>query len=119
MTKAAEPIASAPQREFEASLRAILERFSVGAVRPDELPALADLTRLIAGAAPLEQIRTRFQQLCFDGYLRGALTTVARSMLAAPRGELAVLLSRELVDAVDPELGLHLARAASTLPAWK
>ncbi|MEE9384966.1 MAG: serine/threonine-protein kinase [Nannocystaceae bacterium] len=104
------------EEAFDASLRAIVQAFEVGATRPDELPALAELARLVGSGASLEAIRPRFQRLSFDGYLRGALTTVAQSMLAAPRGELALLLARQLIDAIDPDRGLALARAALTLP---
>ncbi|TPV92581.1 MAG: serine/threonine protein kinase [Myxococcales bacterium FL481] len=106
-----------PGDDFLVVLQEVAARFGADATRPRELPALAELARLVDNHAPLDAIAATFRRLAFDGYLRGAMTTVAESMLASPRGELGLLLARELVDAIDPPLGLALARAALTLPA--
>jgi tRNA A-37 threonylcarbamoyl transferase component Bud32 len=96
--------------------RAVLARFADGATAPEELDELDELARALADRAPLDEVRRRVRQLSHDGYLRGALVQLSESLTRIPRPEVALELALELVDALDPDLGIELARTVLGLP---
>lgn len=98
------------------ALDEVLASFSDGATRPEELPALATLeNELEAGAGPV-QVLPRLRALSHAGYLRGALVVLASAIRKRPSPELALVLARELLDALDPGVGVRLARAVLADP---
>jgi tRNA A-37 threonylcarbamoyl transferase component Bud32 len=96
---------------------ALVERFSEGATLPEEHPQLGELAATVARGAPIAQIQHQLSALSFEGYLRGAVVQLASSLSRHQRPDVALLLARELVDALDRELGLELAQAILALPA--
>ena len=96
---------------FAAATAAILHRFGEGATSPDELPELAILVDELDARLPLAALDTRLRSLSHAGYLRGAVVVVADYLARHPRLDLALRLASELLDALEPELGVDLARA--------
>lgn len=95
---------------------AILARFAAGASSPDEVPGLATLrNRLVRGSGSWE-LAQDLRALSHDGYLRGAVVALAAHLKIHPRIDIALVLARELMDALAPELGIDLARAVLALP---
>jgi len=101
---------------LEELLRAVVARFAEGAALPEEVAELAALERALQRHASLTEIRPLFRDLSHAGYLRGAIVLIAETLRRRPRADLALLLARELADALAPRLGILLARAALTLP---
>jgi len=100
---------------FEDAVRAVLDRFAAGATAPEEHPPLAQLQLGLRTGVAVADLEAQLRQLNFDGYLRGALVLIAESLLGAPRAGVALMLARELMDALDPQLGISVARAVTTL----
>lgn len=97
---------------------AIVGRFAAGASSPEEVPGLAELRRrLRGGEATGWELAQDLRTLSHDGYLRGAVVELAAHLQRNPDVDVALVLARELVDALAPELGITLARAVLTLPA--
>lgn len=103
----------------------VVARFTDGAARPEELPELGRFAAALQGGAPLPALEARLRALSHAGYLRGTLVVLAGELrhgyqggAAAPgaRPELALVLARELLDALDPPLGVRLARAVLADP---
>ena len=94
----------------------IVHRFGEGATHPEELPELAALVHDLANDAPADVIDGQLRALSHAGYLRGALVAMASSLHDRPRGAIALLVSRELMDALALDLGVRLCRAALALP---
>ena len=103
-----------PALDFE--LRAILARLSEGAALPREHPGIAALARRLLEGAPLPEVDRLLRELSHAGYLRGALVSLAAHLRLRPRVELALVLARELCDALAPDLGVALGRALLGLP---
>ena len=101
---------------------AVLRRFADGATLPEEHPGLGRLVDALDGARPLPVIDRLLRELSHAGYLRGAIVAVADRLIRGSRGragarlDLALRLASELLDALDPELGVELARAILTEP---
>ncbi|KIG18232.1 putative serine/threonine-protein kinase pknL [Enhygromyxa salina] len=95
---------------------AILRRFGEGATTPDELPELQLLVDELEAKQPLPLIDARLRALSHAGYLRGAVLAIADHLARHPRLDLALRLASELLDALDPELGVALARAILAVP---
>lgn len=110
----------APRTETETPLQsataAILRRFGEGATTPDDLPELQRLVDELAARLPLAALDKRLRSLSHAGYLRGAVVVIADHLARNPRLDLALRLASELVDALDPELGVELARAILSQP---
>ena len=102
---------------LDEALVAILDRFAEGAALPRELPALANLAQALRRVAPLWMIERLLRELSHGGYLRGALAAIAADLRLRPRADLALLIARELMDALAPDLGVGLCRAVLTLPS--
>ncbi len=98
------------------ALQEIIGRFADGATRPEELPDLQRFAEELRAGRELPVILQRLRALSHDGYLRGALVTMAGAIRVSPRPELALALARELLDALDPALGVRLARAVLAQP---
>ncbi len=99
-------------RPLEGLAAQLVERFSDGATRAEELPALARFREDLLREAPLPRIDAQLRELSEDGYLRGALVIAADVLAHRPRPELALRIASELIDALDPAMGVQLARAA-------
>lgn len=113
---AAQMAQTAPDEPIHQAARALLDRFAEGATLPEEHAPLAELDSVLEQQAPITELQQRLSALSFEGYLRGAVAVMAQALVRKPRADLALLLARELVDALDPDLGIQLARAASALP---
>lgn len=96
--------------------REIVLRFAVGATRPQELPALQAFAEALTQGAPRVDLEARLRDLSHRGYLRGAVVVLASVLEHQRRPELALVLARELTDALDPDLGILLAQTVLTLP---
>lgn len=103
----------------------VVARFADGAARPDELPELGRFASALAQGTPLPALEAQLRALSHAGYLRGTLVVLAGALRrpsdpsisgAAARPELALVLARELLDALDPTLGVRLARAVLAEP---
>ncbi len=105
-----------PPAAFEEALGAVLTRFAEGAALPREHSELAHLARELVQNAPIWILEQRLRELSHDGYLRGALVAIAADLRLRPRPEVALLLAQELLDALDPELGIEVARSLLTIP---
>jgi tRNA A-37 threonylcarbamoyl transferase component Bud32 len=117
-------------RPLHGALDDVVARFADGAARPDELPELGRFAAALRTDAPLPALEAQLRALSHAGYLRGALVVLAGELRRAyqgaaattdapptPRPELALVLARELLDALDPPLGVRLARAVLAEPA--
>lgn len=94
----------------------IIARFGDGAATPAELPALARFAEDLRHGAPLPRLDVQLRELSHAGYLRGALVVAATALHDEPRADLALRVARELIDALDPPLGIRLARVAIARP---
>ncbi len=94
----------------------IVARFADGAARPDELPELGRFAEDVRRGVALADLEAELRTLSHAGYLRGALVVLAGGLRHDPRPELALALARELLDALDPALGVRLCRAVLALP---
>jgi len=101
---------------LQGALDEIIGRFTDGATRPEELPDLQRLADDLYAGRDLSVVSGRLRALSHEGYLRGALVVLATSLRASPRSDLALALARELLDALDPALGVRLARAVLAQP---
>lgn len=101
---------------------AILRRFGEGATAPEDLPELQCLVDELEARLPLPVIDQRIRSLSHAGYLRGAVVVIADRLARDSRETstlrlaLALRLASELLDALDPELGVELARAILAEP---
>ncbi len=98
------------------AVEAILLRFSEGATRAEEHPGIAKLIRDLKESAPASVVDQEIRSLSHDGYLRGAIVAMAAALKRSPQSDLALRLAAELMDALDRELGIQLARAVLQLP---
>lgn len=94
----------------------IARRFAEGAARPEEHPDLAELQRGLRRGVPMSALEPLVRRLSHEGYLRGAMVLMASAVEQSQRSDIALALARELMDAVDPELGIRLARAVLSIP---
>lgn len=96
--------------------RAVIERFSEGATLPEEHGELADLADALSAEVHTAELQQRLSSLSYQGYLRGAVVLMAESLTRHRRADVALLLAHELVDAIDVDAGIELARAVLTVP---
>jgi tRNA A-37 threonylcarbamoyl transferase component Bud32 len=101
---------------FTHAMRRLLERFGEGATLPDEHAGLSRLARALDDDAPAADLARQMSSLSYEGYLRVTVVLLAGVMLERPRADVGLLLAGELVDALDPELGIQVAEATLTLP---
>jgi tRNA A-37 threonylcarbamoyl transferase component Bud32 len=99
-----------------AAATAILRKFGEGATTPDELPELRRFVDDLEAQVPLSTLDARLRELSLAGYLRGAVVAIADHLARHPRLDLALRLASELLDALEPELGVELARAILAAP---
>jgi tRNA A-37 threonylcarbamoyl transferase component Bud32 len=99
-----------------AAATAILRKFGEGATTPDELPELRRFVEDLEAQAPMSTIDARLRELSLAGYLRGCVVAIADHLARHPRLDLALRLASELLDALEPELGVELARAILAAP---
>jgi tRNA A-37 threonylcarbamoyl transferase component Bud32 len=107
------PYAESP---LAAAATAILRKFGEGATTPDELPELRRFVDDLEAQVPLSTLDARLRELSLAGYLRGAVVAIADHLARHPRLDLALRLASELLDALEPELGVELARAILAAP---
>lgn len=91
-------------------LQQVVARFSVGATTPREYGPLAELESSLSQQRPIQEIGAHVATLSLEGYLRGAVTTIAEALLRRPRAAVVLLLCRELNDGLDPQLAVSLAK---------
>lgn len=108
--------ATAPDSPLALVAAAILRRFGEGATTPDELPALRRFVEELDAKAPLALLDAQMRDLSQAGYLRGAVVAVADHLARHARLDVALRLASELLDALEPELGVELARAILATP---
>ena len=106
--------------DADASLKAraedVLREFAVGAAQPHEVGLLEQLRVMLEHGRPAAELSASLSQLSMEGYLRGAVTLLADDLVRRPRAEVALLLARELSDALHPALGVAVARSTLMLP---
>jgi tRNA A-37 threonylcarbamoyl transferase component Bud32 len=105
-------LGDADDRPLDGIAGELVRRFGDGATRPHEYPALARFADDLRRGAPLPRIDARLRELSEAGYLRGAIVVAADALSVDPRPELALRIAAELIDALDPAMGVRLARAA-------
>ncbi len=93
----------------------VIARFADGADTPAEIPQLAQFADALFRGVPISALRSDLAQLGHEGYLRGALVVMATALQQHGRPDVALALARELMDAIDLELGVRLARAVLAL----
>jgi tRNA A-37 threonylcarbamoyl transferase component Bud32 len=94
----------------------VVTRFGQGAARPGEVPRLDRLRDALAHGMSMTALEPELRMLSHEGYLRGALVTMAGVVAQTPRPDVALALGRELMDALDPSLGIRLCRAVLAMP---
>jgi hypothetical protein len=95
---------------------AVLAAFADGAARPHEVARLGAFADALARSAAVTELDPELRALSHAGFLRGAMVVLATSLREAPRADVAVLLARELLDAIDVDLGVRLLHATLALP---
>ncbi|MBX7081285.1 MAG: protein kinase [Nannocystaceae bacterium] len=109
-------IGGAPGHPLATVADAVLARFADGAARPQEVARLGAFADALARGAAIAELEPELRALSHAGFLRGAMVAIATSLRADPRPELALVLARELLDAIDVELGLRMLHALLSLP---
>jgi tRNA A-37 threonylcarbamoyl transferase component Bud32 len=94
----------------------VLARFADGAARPHEVGRLAAFAEALARGEPSATLEPELRALSHAGFLRGAMVTMAATLRTTPRPDVALMLARELLDAIDPELGVRLLHAVLAEP---
>lgn len=94
----------------------ILAAFADGAARPSEVTRLGAFAEALARRAPVAELEPELRALSHAGFLRGSMVAMAAALRSDPRAEVALMLARELLDAIDVELGLRLLHAILALP---
>jgi hypothetical protein len=112
---ALELIGERTEKPVQTVAKQVVQRFAEGASTPDEVRGLASLERAVIAGQPMGALEATIRALIHSGFLRGVLVTLASTLEQIPRADVALVLARELMDAVDPELGIELARAALAL----
>lgn len=110
------PATPRSERPIARASAAVSSRFSEGATLPEELPELQRLAEELDARLPLAALDQRLRSLSHAGYLRGAVVAIADHLVRSPRLDLALRLASELLDALDPELGVELAQAILAEP---
>lgn len=107
---------AASESPLRSATTTILNRFGEGATLPEDLPELQRLVEELDAKLPIAVIDRRLRSLSHAGYLRGAVVVIADHLARNPRLDLALRLASELLDALEPELGVELARAILSEP---
>lgn len=105
-----------PAHPLRALMDEALARFADGAARPHEVARLGAFADALARDAPVTDLDPELRALSHAGFLRGAMVVLAASLRERPRADVAVLLARELLDAIDPDLGVQVLHATLALP---
>ena len=93
----------------------VVARFADGASSPAEVPRLATFAEALAHGTPIGGLGHELRTLSHDGYLRGAMVVMAALLQREPSPGIALALARELMDALDPDLGVRLCRGVLAL----
>ena len=109
-------VSASVESPLQSATAAILRRFGEGATLPEDLPELQRLVDELDARLPLAALDQRLRSLSHAGYLRGAVVVIADHLARNPRLDLALRLASELLDALEPELGVELARAILSEP---
>lgn len=109
-------VSASVESPLQSATAAILRRFGEGATLPEDLPELQRLVEELDARLPLAALDQRLRSLSHAGYLRGAVVVIADHLARNPRLDLALRLASELLDALEPELGVELARAILSEP---
>jgi tRNA A-37 threonylcarbamoyl transferase component Bud32 len=94
----------------------VLARFADGAARPHEVGKLAAFAEALARGEPPAGLEPELRALSHAGFLRGAMVTMAAALRRDPRPDIALMLARELLDAIDPDLGVRMLHAVLAEP---
>ncbi len=94
----------------------VTAQFADGAARPHEVARLGAFADALARHAAVADLDPELRALSHAGFLRGAMVVLATSLREHPRAEVGVLLARELLDAIAPDLGVRLLHATLALP---
>ncbi len=100
-----------PQGPLHEVASELIAKFADGAATPGELPQLAHFHDALQRGVPMSALAADLRRLNHDGYLRGAMVAMATGLQRWGRPDVALALGRELMDAVDPELGVRICRA--------
>lgn len=92
------------------------QKFAHGAASGAEVPRLQAFVDALAAGIPMLSLEGELRALSHAGYLRGALVAMATAVERQGRSDVALALARELIDALDPALGVRLAHALLALP---
>lgn len=104
-------------RPLAAVAAEVVRRFAPGAATPDELPRLRSFHDMLLQGETMAELEGELRMLSHLGYLRAALVTMAAVVERHSRSDVAFVLARELVDAIDLELGVRLFQALLSLRA--
>jgi hypothetical protein len=94
----------------------VVARFADGAATPAELPRLAAFADALRRGVPIGALGPELRTLSHQGYLRGTLVVMASHLQREADAELALAVARELMDALDADLGVRLCRGVLALP---
>ena len=94
----------------------VITRFADGAATPAELPRLAAFADALRRGVPIAALQPELRTLSHQGYLRGTLVVMASHLQREADAELALAVARELMDALDADLGVRLCRGVLALP---
>lgn len=95
---------------------AIIARFADGAARPEEVTQLGAFARALQHGQDAAGLELELRALSQAGFLRGTMVVMASLLREQPRADVALMLARELLDAIDVELGARLLHALLSLP---
>lgn len=109
-------LGDAPVHPLRPILDDIIDRFADGAARPEEVARLGSFAGALAREVPGSEIDRELRALSHAGFLRGAMVALATSMRERARPELAIVLARELLDAIDIPTGVRLLQTTLALP---
>ena len=93
----------------------VIAAFADGATTPQEHPLLGQFADALLRGVPMSALRADLAQLNHEGYLRGALVSMAVALQRHGSPDVAIALGRELMDAIDVQLGVRLCRAVLAL----
>jgi len=94
----------------------VTARFAPGSTSVLDVPRLREFVDALATGTPMHALEGSVRALSHAGYLRAALVAMAFALERNPRSDVALALGRELLDAIEPDIGIRLIRAVLALP---